>query len=113
MGMLAAHGARVGDPFYRSRLRHPTMARRLIDSPRHDLSTLVRILKLPIEPTHRAMDDVLATAELARVLKEKAAQGQEQRLSWLQENKPGFARLTAALTAGPACIFVLATSSEN
>ena len=98
MGMLAAHGARVGRPVATVRAYDTlTMARRLIDSPRHDLSTLVRILQLPIEPTHRAMDDVLATAELARVLKEKAAQGQEKRLLWLQENKPGFARLTAAL----------------
>jgi superfamily I DNA/RNA helicase len=43
------------------------------------------------------MDDVLATAELARVLATRAHQGREERMAWIQANLGPFERLARAL----------------
>jgi DNA polymerase III subunit epsilon len=51
------------------------LARRLLrdDTPDCRLATLARVLRLDHAPTHRALDDVLATADLLHVLLERAA----------------------------------------
>jgi DNA polymerase III subunit epsilon len=63
----------------RSRLPHQrvdtlALARRLVrdEVPNLRLGTLARCLRLPHQPTHRALDDVLATAGLLHVLLERA-----------------------------------------
>jgi DNA polymerase-3 subunit epsilon len=63
-----------------SRLRHRTvdtcaLARRLVrdDVPDCRLHTLADRFRLPHRPTHRALDDALATADLLHVLLERAA----------------------------------------
>jgi DNA polymerase-3 subunit epsilon len=50
------------------------LSRRLLadEMPNHRLSTLAERLRLPHRPTHRALDDVLATADLLHVLLERA-----------------------------------------
>jgi DNA polymerase-3 subunit epsilon len=50
------------------------LARRLLadEVPNHRLGTLAERLRLPHRPTHRALDDVLATADLLHVLLERA-----------------------------------------
>jgi DNA polymerase-3 subunit epsilon len=50
------------------------LARRLLgdEVPNHRLHTLAERLRLPHRPTHRALDDVLATADLLHVLLERA-----------------------------------------
>ena len=50
------------------------LARRLFaeEMPNHKLSTLADRLRLPHRPTHRALDDVLATGDLLHVLLERA-----------------------------------------
>src|SRR5437588_251371 len=50
------------------------LARRLLgdEVPNHRLHTLADRLRLPHQPTHRALDDVLATADLLHVLLERA-----------------------------------------
>src|SRR5262249_6250648 len=62
------------------RLRHPivdtcALARRLLrdDVPNRRLGTLARRLRLDHRPTHRALDDALATTDLLHVLLERAA----------------------------------------
>jgi DNA polymerase-3 subunit epsilon len=50
------------------------LARRLLadEMPNHRLGTLAERLRLPHRPTHRALDDVLATGDLLHVLLERA-----------------------------------------
>jgi DNA polymerase-3 subunit epsilon len=50
------------------------LSRRLLadEMPNHKLSTLADRLRLPHRPTHRALDDVLATGDLLHVLLERA-----------------------------------------
>jgi len=97
--MLEAHSARVG-PALALTIRFDTLhfARRLVrDAPNHKLSTLVEHLNIPFVPTHRALDDVLATAALARVLAREAEPGRARRWSLLAKEGPAFARLRTAL----------------
>ncbi|MEC8827599.1 MAG: DEDD exonuclease domain-containing protein [Actinomycetota bacterium] len=51
------------------------LARRLIrdDVPNHKLATLARCLRLTHQPSHRALDDALATADLLHLLLEQAS----------------------------------------
>jgi DNA polymerase-3 subunit epsilon len=51
------------------------LARRLVaeEAPNHRLDTLARVFRLDHRPTHRALDDVLATADLLHVMLERAA----------------------------------------
>lgn len=62
-----------------ARLTNPSvdtcaLARRLLgeEVPNHRLHTLADRLRLPHQPTHRALDDVLATTDLLHVLLERA-----------------------------------------
>ncbi len=73
-------------------------ARRLVPEARnHRLGTLVDTLGISVIPTHRALDDVLATVELARVLGERATPGHGVRWALLAKEAPAFAKLRAAL----------------
>ena len=51
------------------------VARRLVrdDVPNHKLSTLAKYLRLPNQPSHRALDDAKATADLLHRLLEQAS----------------------------------------
>jgi DNA helicase-2/ATP-dependent DNA helicase PcrA len=96
--MLESHAARVGLRMDLS-IAYDTlhMSRRLIECTRHDLGSLVHELKIPFEPTHRALDDVRATAALAQLLRERASTGRDERLAWLETHQAPFERLAQAL----------------
>ncbi len=96
--MLAAHGDRVGVPV-RPAVAWDTLdaARRLVAAPRHTLGSLVAQLALPVTPTHRALDDVLATIALATALRARAVETAGARRALLDEAAPAFAGLRAAL----------------
>ncbi|HCH65676.1 MAG TPA: hypothetical protein DFR83_22930 [Deltaproteobacteria bacterium] len=97
--MLEGYGARLGVPL-QLRVCFDTlpMARRLVlDARNHKLGTLVDHLQIPFEPTHRALDDVLATVELATRLAERSKAGHSRRWSILARENPAFARLRSAL----------------
>jgi DNA polymerase-3 subunit epsilon len=62
------------DPLTAPRVDTLALARRLLaDVPDHRLGPLAAALSLDHQPTHRALDDVLATADLLHVLLERAA----------------------------------------
>jgi DNA helicase-2/ATP-dependent DNA helicase PcrA len=67
------------------------------DAPNHKLGTLVEHLQIPFVPTHRALDDVLATVALAHELARRAEPGKRVRGSLLTREAPLFARLRSAL----------------
>jgi DNA polymerase-3 subunit epsilon len=71
----AALVARDRDRLSGPRVDTLALARRLLvdDAPDHKLGTLAFALGLPHQPTHRALDDALATADLLHVLLERAA----------------------------------------
>jgi DNA helicase-2/ATP-dependent DNA helicase PcrA len=97
--MLEGYAHRLGVPL-RLTVRFDTLplARRLVPTARnHKLGTLVDHLRIPFEPTHRALDDVLATAALAHRLGELAKPGRARRWSILAKEHPAFARLRTAL----------------
>jgi len=97
--MLEGHSARAGVPLDLT-IRFDTLplARRLVRSaPNHKLGTLVEHLSIPFEATHRALDDVLATAALATALAKRAESGRARRWSLLAKEAPAFARLRSAL----------------
>jgi DNA polymerase-3 subunit epsilon len=69
---LAAHGQ---TPFTNPWVDTCALARRLVrdEVPNCRLGTLARAFRLPHRPTHRALDDALATGHLLHVLLERAA----------------------------------------
>jgi DNA helicase II / ATP-dependent DNA helicase PcrA len=96
--MLLAHGRRVGVEMDLA-IAWDTLpaARRLIAAPRHTLGTLVDQLGLAVTPTHRAMDDVLATAALMVALRPRAHKTAARRRALITQFAPTFARLRGAL----------------
>ena len=98
--MLQGHARRLGVKLPLT-VRFDTLpfARRLVrDSRDHKLGTLVEHLGIQFVPTHRALDDVLATVDLARVLSERARRGHTRRWALLRKEAPAFAKLRAALS---------------
>lgn len=97
--MLQGHARRLGIELPLT-VRFDTLhyARRLVHHTRdHKLGTLVEALDIEHIPTHRALDDVLATAQLAAVLAERGRTGRARRWAVLQREAPLFAKLRAAL----------------
>jgi DNA helicase-2/ATP-dependent DNA helicase PcrA len=96
--MLRAGASRLGLPL-RLDVAFDTLvdARRLIAAPRYKLGILIERLGIPFIPTHRALDDVLATAALSAVLRERAAPGRAARAAMLFQQAPAFARLRETL----------------
>ncbi len=75
LSFLDAAARRRGDPvFSNPRLDTLALARRLLadEVPRFGLGELAKRLRLPHTPTHRALDDALATMHLLHVLIERA-----------------------------------------
>jgi DNA polymerase-3 subunit epsilon len=75
LSYLAAAMGRHGYPALGNRwVDTCALSRRLLadEMPNHKLSTLADRLRLPHRPTHRALDDVLATGDLLHVLLERA-----------------------------------------
>jgi DNA polymerase-3 subunit epsilon len=75
LSYLAAALGRHGYPALGNRwVDTCALSRRLLadEMPNHKLSTLADRLRLPHRPTHRALDDVLATGDLLHVLLERA-----------------------------------------
>ncbi|MBV9286086.1 MAG: endonuclease, partial [Acidimicrobiia bacterium] len=75
LGFLNASLARAGRPRLSNRFVDTcALARRLLQDevPDHRLSTLASRLRLGHRPTHRALDDALATGELLHTLLERA-----------------------------------------
>jgi DNA polymerase-3 subunit epsilon len=76
MGFLRAAMARAGyDPPANRVVDTCALARRLVrdEVPNLRLATLAERLRLPHRPTHRALDDALATVDLLHLLLERAA----------------------------------------
>jgi DNA polymerase-3 subunit epsilon len=76
LGFVRAALARDGRPDYRPTVVDTAaLARRLLrdDVPNCKLSTLASRLRLDHKPTHRALDDALATTDLLHLLLERAA----------------------------------------
>jgi DNA helicase II / ATP-dependent DNA helicase PcrA len=73
------------------------VARRLIRTERYTLEHLVAHLQIPFQPTHRALDDVLATASLAARLAPLAARHAAERRALMLREAPLFARLRQTL----------------
>ena len=74
LGFLNAAARQRGYPqFANPVLDTCSMARRLLrdEVPNMRLGTLARVLRLPNQPTHRALDDALATADLLHALMER------------------------------------------
>lgn len=75
-GMLNAQAARLGMPtFSNRRVDTLALARRLLrpEVPNCKLATLAQALNLDHQPSHRALDDALATVDLLHALIERAA----------------------------------------
>ncbi len=75
LSFLDAAARRRGDPLFSNpRLDTLALARRLLvdEVPRFGLGQLAKALRLPHTPTHRALDDALATMHLLHVLIERA-----------------------------------------
>ncbi|MBA4813584.1 MAG: 3'-5' exoribonuclease, partial [Acidimicrobiales bacterium] len=76
LGFLNAALERSGrEPWKGQRIDTLAISRRLIrnDVPNHKLSTLARCLRLNNQPSHRALDDAKATADLLHHLLEQAS----------------------------------------
>ncbi len=86
--VLVGHNARFDLAFLQAALARtdrPRLANRVVDTcalarrlladevPNHRLGTLAERLRLPHRPTHRALDDALATGDLLHLLLERAA----------------------------------------
>ncbi len=74
MGFLDTAMRRYGGPMLgNQRLDTLALSRRLLagEVPNHKLGDLARRLRLPHQPTHRALDDALATADLLHYLIER------------------------------------------
>ena len=99
LGMLAAHAARCGLELP-LQLGFDTLdsARRLLPGrPDHKLGGLVAALGLDATPTHRALDDVLATVRLIERLAALGAPGAAARRAALAEAAPRVERLRERL----------------
>lgn len=82
LSMLKAHSTRVGTKMeFQSWDDTLEISRRLLDFERYDLATLSRHLNAIHRPTHRALADVEATAEILLQLRGKLAVGEGRRRS--------------------------------
>ncbi|MBL8619560.1 MAG: UvrD-helicase domain-containing protein [Deltaproteobacteria bacterium] len=98
LDMLRAHGARVGVSLpLRLHADTLTLARRLLQRSNYKLGGLVADLGLDANPTHRALDDVLATVRLLEHLVALATPGRGARAALIAAHAPGFARLRETL----------------
>lgn len=96
--MLRSHSKRVGvtigmGPSFDS-LRY---ARRLLECDSYRLGDLARVLSLPEDPTHRALDDVKTTVHLLQRLGQSAAAGRTIRCQLIERFAPSFEKLRNAL----------------
>jgi len=71
------------------------MAQRFVDTDDRSLEGLVRLFKIPFEPTHRAMDDVNATVALLAKLAPPARQHTTDRMKVVRDAGRWFAPLAA------------------
>lgn len=98
VAMLSAHAGRLGVALpLRVVADSLPLSRRIVASERYSLGHLVTLLDLPVEPTHRAMDDVRATVALLDHLGAMARLEAGPRRMLLQAEAPRFARLRRAL----------------
>jgi DNA helicase-2/ATP-dependent DNA helicase PcrA len=80
LSMLKAHSDRVGSKIeFRSWDDTLEIGRRLLNLERYDLATMSRHLNTPHHPSHRALADVEATAEVLLQLRGKLEAGQGSR----------------------------------
>lgn len=99
LGMLAAHAGRCGVALP-LRLGFDTLdaARRLLpERAAHKLGGLIADLGIDATPTHRALDDVLATVRLIEALAARAEPGRAARRAALAEEAPALERLRLTL----------------
>ncbi len=96
--MLASHGRRVGTPMkfgpHFDSLRY---ARRLLQSDSYRLGDLAVLLKLPEDPTHRALDDVKTTVHLFFRLADRSHRDRTHRQQLMAQFAPAFEKLRLSL----------------
>ena len=96
--MLESHGQRVGIPMqFGPSFDSLRYARRLLRSDSYRLGDLATLLKLPVDPTHRALDDVKTTVHLFSRLAEQSNHGRTQRRQIMAQFAPAFEKLRLAL----------------
>lgn len=94
LSMLKAHGARVGVRFdFPSWDDTLEIGRRLVSLERYDLGTLCGHFGTPHLPSHRALADAEATADVLLALRDHLAAGQGQRLELVGRLGDPFARM--------------------
>jgi DNA helicase II / ATP-dependent DNA helicase PcrA len=98
LAMLEAAGRRHGvDMHFVRAWDSLDVARRLVRADRYTLSHLVQHLGIPLTPTHRALDDVLATVALGERLARLAEGHAAERRAAMQRHAPRFQRLRQTL----------------
>jgi DNA helicase-2/ATP-dependent DNA helicase PcrA len=100
LSMIHAHATRLG-------IALPTLpwddtldlARRFLDLERHDLTTVSRHLDTPNRPSHRALSDALATADVLMRLRPQLAAGAPDRQKLIARHGRSFLPIAEKLTA--------------
>jgi len=96
--MLRGHGSRVGAQFtFAAHFDSLRYARRLLRMDSYRLGDLSEALDLPVEPTHRALDDVKTTVHLFFHLSALAQDGRAVRNQIMAQFAPSFERLRISL----------------
>jgi DNA helicase-2/ATP-dependent DNA helicase PcrA len=96
--MLDSHGQRVGTPMqFGPSFDSLRYARRLLRSDSYRLGDLATLLKLPEDPTHRALDDVKTTVHLFARLADRSHRSRTQRRQLLAQFAPAFDKLRLSL----------------
>jgi DNA helicase II / ATP-dependent DNA helicase PcrA len=96
--MLAAHGEKVGvEMRFDASFDSLNYARRLLRCDSYRLGDLATELKLPVDPTHRALDDVHTTVHLLFHLVAEAHSGATIRAQLMKQHAPAFERLRESL----------------
>ncbi len=96
--MLKAQGERVGVPMlFNESFDSLTYARRLLRQDSYRLGDLADALALPVEPTHRALDDVKTTVHLLIHLADTGRRDAPIRRQLMTTHEPSFQRLRESL----------------
>jgi DNA helicase-2/ATP-dependent DNA helicase PcrA len=94
LSMLKAHSGRTGQPIAFSSWDDTLeIGRRLLSLERYDLATLCGHLGTPHHPSHRALADAEATADVLLALRDQLAAGQDRRRQLVGKLGEPFARM--------------------
>jgi len=94
LSMLKAHSGRTGQPIAFSSWDDTLeISRRLLSLERYDLATLCEHLDSPHQPSHRALADAEATADVLLALRDRLAAGEGRRRQLVSKLGEPFARM--------------------